>query len=289
LYFLYRAFRVALPDGDAHRYALLVLFLPSMLFWPSGLGKEAFVTFGIGLFAYGGARLLAGYRSWGGPLATGVLLAGVVRPHVAAALFVSLAVAYLLRRPPRRATELTPLRMAVAVVVLGVGGWLTVTTAAEYLGVEDLSVTSVDGAISDTADQTSTGDSQYEAPGAEGVADLPVAAFSVLFRPLPFEATNGQMMLAALEGAFLVVLTARSWRCLLTVPGRLRDQPYLIVCLIYLLVFVYAFSNFSNFGLLTRQRVQVLPFFLALLALPRRPALRRDPASPRPRLEGAHR
>ena len=46
LYFLYRAFRVAVPDGDAHRYALLVLFLPSMLFWPSGLGKEAFMTFG---------------------------------------------------------------------------------------------------------------------------------------------------------------------------------------------------------------------------------------------------
>lgn len=289
LYFLYRAFRVALPHGDAHRYALLVLFLPSMLFWPSGLGKEAFVTFGIGLFAYGGARLLAGYRSWSGPLLSGMLLTGVVRPHVAAALFVSLTVAYLLRRPPRPATELTPLRMAFAVAVLGVGGWLTVSIAAEYLGVEEVSVASVDGAISDTAGKTGKGDSQYQAPGVGGITDLPLAGFSVLFRPLPFEATNAQMMLAAAEGSLLLVLVARSWRSLLLVPSRLRDQPYLILCLIYLLLFVYAFSNFSNFGLLTRERVQVLPFFLALLALPGRRATADRSAASRLHLEGVRR
>jgi hypothetical protein len=34
------------------------------------------------------------------------------------------------------------------------------------------------------------------------------------------------------------------------------------------LVFVYAFSSFSNFGLLARQRVQALPFLLVLYALP---------------------
>ena len=43
VYLLYRAFRVALPDGDHRRYAYLVFLLPSMLYWPSSIGKEAWL------------------------------------------------------------------------------------------------------------------------------------------------------------------------------------------------------------------------------------------------------
>ncbi len=63
-----RAFATALPDGDARRYALLVLFLPSLLFWPSSIGKEAWMTLALGLGAYGAARCSpagrAASRSW---------------------------------------------------------------------------------------------------------------------------------------------------------------------------------------------------------------------------------
>jgi hypothetical protein len=44
------------------------------------------------------------------------------------------------------------------------------------------------------------------------------------------------------------------------------------VCLAYSAIFVYGFSYFANFGILTRERVQVLPFVLVFLALPH-PAL----------------
>jgi hypothetical protein len=270
-YFLYRAFRVALPGGNARRYAFLVLFLPSMLYWPSSLGKEAFMLLGIGLFAYGAALLLSGYHRWPGPLVLGVLITGVVRPHVTAALFLGLGVAYLLRRRPTPATELTPLAFVASSVLLGAAGLAVVFQAASFLHIDDLSVDGVDSAINDTADRTDTGGSSYDATGVDSVGDLPVAAFSVLFRPTILEASNPQMMMAALEGALLMVLVAVGWRSLLQVPGRLRREPYLILCLVYALVFIFAFSSFSNFGILTRQRVQVLPFVLVFLAL-RRPS-----------------
>ena len=41
LVLFYRAFRVALPDGDHRRYAKLVFFFPSLLFWTSAIGKDA--------------------------------------------------------------------------------------------------------------------------------------------------------------------------------------------------------------------------------------------------------
>ena len=47
-YLLYRAFRIAVPNGDARRYALLVFLLPSMLYWPSSIGKEAWLMLFVG-------------------------------------------------------------------------------------------------------------------------------------------------------------------------------------------------------------------------------------------------
>jgi hypothetical protein len=48
---------------------------------------------------------------------------------------------------------------------------------------------------------------------------------------------------------------------------------------VYSLLFVFGFSTISNFGILARERTQVLPFFLVLLAIP---AARRGPARAAP-------
>lgn len=274
-YFLYRAFRVSIHDGDVRRYALLLLLLPSVLFWPASLGKEALVTFGIGLMAYGSALLLAGYRTWAVPLLLGVAVTGVVRPHITAALFAALAVAWFLRRRPRPATELTPLAYVGGAVGIIVTGALVASFAATFLEV-DLSVDGFTSAIGETTELTDEGGSTFTPATVHSPLDMPLAAFTILFRPLLVEATNAQMLLAAGEGSLLlllVALSAKSWRHL---PQRLRRQPYLIFCLAYMLVFVYAFSNFGNFGILTRQRVQVLPFLLVFLAL-RPPRVRPEP------------
>lgn len=269
LYFFYRAFRVAVPDGDARRYSLLVFFLPSMLFWPSGLGKEAWMTLGIGLVAYGAALLFSGHRRWVVPLALGLLATGVVRPHITAALMAGIAAAYLMARRPRPATELTPIARAAGILVIALAAFVTTHQAANFLGVDKVSVSSVDGAIDETAKSTATGGSEYQADSVNSPIDFPRAAISVLFRPFPFEADNAQMMLAGAEGSLLLLLLGLSAGRLRDVRRRLRRQPYLLMCLVYSALFIYAFSNFSNFGILTRERVQVLPFVLVLFALPR--------------------
>jgi hypothetical protein len=58
------------------------------------------------------------------------------------------------------------------------------------------------------------------------------------------------------------------------------DTPYLIMAGIYSLLFVYGFSSFANYGILVRQRVQVLPFLLVFVAMPPlRSGKRRAPAA----------
>lgn len=270
LYFFYRAFRTALPDGDHRRYAVLVLFLPSMLFWPSGLGKDAWMTFGIGLVALGAARMLSGGSSWLVPLGAGLAATTLVRPHITAALFAGIAVAVVVRRSQRRGTATTPLVRAATVAAVVVVGLLVVGRAAEFLGVEEVSPSGFDEAAQETGEQTAQGGSEFDAQSVNSPIDLPEAAVSVLFRPFIFEADGAAMKMAAAEGMLLLFLLLRSAHRMPGVLVRLRREPYLIVCLVYTILFVYAFSNFANFGILTRQRVQVLPFVLVLMALPLR-------------------
>ena len=277
-YFLYKAFRVAVPDGEHRRYAILVMFLPSMLFWPSGLGKEAWMMLGIGLTALGAARLLSGYRHWAPGLLLGLTATALVRPHITAALFIGIAAAMILRKSLRPQTALTPLvRLGSIAAVVAVGFYM-VSMAASFLEMDDVSVSGLDAAMASQQERTGQGGSEFAPVAVNSPLDLPLAAFSVAVPSLrlrgrqPADAAGRPRRAALLLGLVALRCPRRSAR------ARLRTQPYLILCLVYTLLFVYAFSNFSNFGILTRQRVQVLPFVLVFLALPRPPPLRRTPA-----------
>src|SRR5262249_51767614 len=110
---------------------------------------------------------------------------------------------------------------------------------------------------------------------------------------------SAQEMLTALEGAVLIWLTIRALRRSGQALKSARDHPYLLYCLGALIVFVVAFSGFSNFGILARERTVVQPLFLVFVSLPanldeRRPSAERvrRPARapvgpPRPRRRAA--
>src|SRR4029453_11431020 len=81
----------------------LLFFMPSMLYWPSSIGKEAWMLFTLGLAAFGTARVRTA-RPWGGIALAGVALwlAAIVGAHVSGMVVLGLVVAYLFARPPRR-------------------------------------------------------------------------------------------------------------------------------------------------------------------------------------------
>lgn len=268
LFLFFRAFRLALPQADSRRYAALVLFLPSLLFWPSSIGKESWMTFMLGLATYGAARFLTRHPGGLPCLAAGLTGVALVRPHMAILVFSGLFVAYLLR-PSARTSLLSPLAKAAMVVLLLGSGAVLLQQTQSFFGLEETSASSVGDVIDATNAQTSQGGSAYDAAPVRSPADLPMAAVNVLFRPFPHEASNPQALVAAAEGVALLALAVASSRRLRTLPGLLRHNSYLVFVSTYTLLFITAFSSFANFGILTRQRVQVFPFFLVLLALPK--------------------
>jgi hypothetical protein len=270
LFLFYRAFTIAVPEGRVRTYGRLIFFLPSLAFWPSAIGKDAWMTLALGLVAYGAARVLSG-ETWRGLLIAGWGLwwAAVVRPHVAGLAGVALAVGYLFRPTRKELRQLAPVAKGLSMIVVVVIAAVMVIRAERFLsdwGVEtDRGVSGVQNSITAS---TAQGGSYFVPSILRSPTQTPNAVLTVLFRPLPMEAHNSRALVASLEGTFMLLFTLMRIHWGLAALRSIRRQPYIALALAYTGMFVVAFSSFANFGLLVRQRVQVLPFFLVLLCIP---------------------
>jgi hypothetical protein len=63
-------------------------------------------------------------------------------------------------------------------------------------------------------------------------------------------------------------LCALSVRRLARLPRELARRPYVAFAVVYTFAFIYAFSSLVNFGILARQRSQLLPALFVVLCLP---------------------
>jgi hypothetical protein len=267
-FFFYRAFVTALPDCDAKRYALLVMLWPTMLYWPSSIGKDCWLVFALGIAALGAARVLV--RRPGGYtlLVLGTVLGSLVRPHVSLLLLIAFAVALLLGRRADRPGAVTPTavaKIAGLVVVLALGGYAA-TRTADLLNSQDIN-TSVDSALATNGNRTEQGGSSFSGADPQNPVGYAQAAVTILFRPLPIEAHGTESMATALEGLFLLGLVLVSWRRLLSIPRRIRPEPYVALAVSFVLMFIFAFGTIANFGILARERSQMMPFLFILLSL----------------------
>ena len=272
LLLFWRAFLRAVPVGDGRRYGLLVLFLPSLLYWPSALGKDAWCVMGLGFLSYGVACFMTRRWIWGAlSMVAGLAAVVYVRPHVALIVFCGIVLAAVVGKSQKK----SPAAPVVRVVVFGalfVMGTVLASSTSSFLGVKSLNSETVDQQLNKAEGRTSKEEvgSTFTPVRVNTPLDLPLATVTVLFRPFPWEAHNGPSLGTAAEGVFLIYLSWRGRRRFLSIPHCMRNYPYVAYAVGYLFVFVFAFSAFSNFGILARQRAQVMPAFLVFLCLPER-------------------
>jgi hypothetical protein len=279
LFLFYRAFRLAFPSGDHRRYAFLVFFMPSLLFWPSSIGKESWLLFALGVTAYGTARVLAS-KTGGFPLiALGSLGTLMVRPHVTLIAIMAVGAAYLLRRPEQRSLLSAPAKV-IGLIALTLATLLVMSQVENFFGVKPLDQGGTSQVLNKTETQTSQGGSEFTAARPHSPLGYGEAVVTVFFRPWPVEAHSGQALFASLEGVVLLGLILTSLRRLAAIPREIKRTPYVAYALSFTVLFVYAFSSIGNFGIMARQRVLMFPLLLVLLCVPRRPALGRAAKEP---------
>jgi hypothetical protein len=203
-------------------------------------------------------------------LAVGLLLGSIVRPHIALMELLAFAFALLIgRRADARPGAITPGSVAkiAGLLILLVLGAVLVNRTGDLLSSNDITP-SVDSALERNSNQTAEGGSAFTPSDPQQPVGYAIAGVTILVRPFLYEAHGTDQLGVALEGLGLIVLAACSWRRLVTIPRRLRSDPYVTMAIVYILLFIFALGTVSNFGILSRQRSQVMPFVFVLLCVP---------------------
>lgn len=267
----------SIPGLEQRRFALLCMWVPSVVFWPSSLGKEAWILFASGVLALGLSHLYLWTRPVLGLVlaALGALGIGALRIHLAAVFLVGAAFAFvqgLLLPESGRFQRRRGGRFALAVVSLAL------MSAVAYSAVNRLGLskdggdflTGLDSALNRAATMSETGGSAFTPINAKNPVLWPWAIVRTLTRPLPTDVNSLSAVFPALEtSAFLIALVAARRR-LANIGACLRRSTFLAYCLATSAVFGLVFSAFGNLGILVRQRSLVVPYLLLLLCLPAR-------------------
>jgi hypothetical protein len=273
-WYFYKAFRVAFPEGDSRLFAVLIFYLPSMWYWPSSLGKDSLVMMFLGLGVYGFALLFRAVMFRGLFCAgLGLLGAFMIRPPIATALMVAAAAAFLLRPARRQSAQVTAMTWLIMVPALAFVAFFTITHTATYLGNSN----AIEAFQANRSTDFNTGEtgSNFTPPNALSPTGFPQAVITTNFRPFPWEAGGLFPALTSMEGVLLGLLIVARRTQIFRGLRRWRANGMVLFSLAAFLAFSVILSSLANFGLLARQRTQVLPFLFMLICMVAKPRRQR--------------
>ncbi len=269
----YKAFTLTFPSAVAghRRYAYLIFFLPSLLFWTADSSKESIMMVSLGICAYGIAKVLRHAPGGFTLLALGVIPGYFVRPNELMVLLGGFAVA-LMVRSGSSGQRFSGLRRIGGLLFMGLLVGISVYLTVHYLhignGAGQLNLQKIgqNNSAGSGAGFGSSGVAYHSSP-----LYLPVDIYTVLFDPLGFNAHGTGEYVASLENLILLGIAVSSYRQLRMLVRTSFCRPYVMMCLVYSLGFMYAFAGLGNLGLIYRERAMLLPFLLVLFAIPRSP------------------
>lgn len=271
---------LAVPGLMTRRYALLCVLAPSLVYWPSSIGKDALLIFLLGIATYGIARILS-QEALTVPVlmvAAGLIGAAYIRPHMVGiwlgGAFPALLVALLRGRDPWGRGVSRPLNRALLIPIIfvaGVGLVLVSLATVRYLdpgAADDEAASSITSIVDETTRRTVQAGSAFEPPDISNPARWPYASVRTLTRPLLIEARGAAQLFTALELSIFLGLCAVSWRRLLSMPKLIFTYPYVAFAMTTMFLCGLAFTSFANLAILARQRSIVMAFMLLIVCLP---------------------
>lgn len=229
----------------------LILFLPSISYWSSAIGKDAVSFLSICTLVY--AVTTANRKT---PLyIISIFLMLMVRPHVAFMIVASYVFYFIVQSKVHLVFKLT------ALPILTIGALILLNLTTEYVGIDE---TSTSGVV-DYYDSTQGANNKGGGGIDTSSMSLPVKLFSYMFRPLPFEAHSAITLIASIENSILLLTfiflmyTSKSKLKLLVVDKRLWLTTYIIFTSIMLSY------GLSNLGIAARQKWMFMPILIYLL------------------------
>lgn len=257
---------------NIRRLATLVIFLPSVSFWSSAIGKDALSFMATGLALWSVLNLRR--RIWLFVISIFVML--LVRPHIAGLMVVAIACSMLMQRKVSLAQRALVGGAAFA------GAVLLIPLALNYSGLGgDDGATDLGAYIEQRQ--------RYNQEGGGGVdisaMSPPMQLFTYLFRPLPFEAHSVFSFVASLDNVVLLFLFF--WGGWVMMKRRKYQKQVFSENRIFL--WIYSLSAWlilslttANLGISVRQKWMFAPMliflFISVIGRPRQHAAEQRPS-----------
>lgn len=256
--------------------AIACLFIPSCVFWGSGLMKDSFTLSAVGWFTYAFYNLFI--KKQRKPkfvifliISSFVILA--IKPYIFFALLPG-AILWMSNNIKAKINHkfiknlFAPFFFAVGAI----GGYFALQQMGDALG--DYKLDSVlDKAVLTQQDMKAEhygGKSfdigNFDASAGGIISKAPSAIFAGIFRPGLWDARNAVMLVSSLENTYLLLLTVFLLIKLkfLGFFKYINKNPLVLFSIMFSIFFAFSVGlTVANFGSLVRLRIPELPFFVA--------------------------
>lgn len=259
---------------NIRRLATLIIFLPSVSFWSSAIGKDALSFMATGLALWVALNL----RQRKLLMVIAILVMLLVRPHIAGLMVIAIGGSMVFQRK---------ISFAQRALVGGgafAGAAFLIPFALNYSGL------SGDGGATDVGAYIEQRQG-YNQEGGGGVdisaMSPPMQLFTYLFRPLPFEAHSVYAFAASLDNVVLLFLFVWGGREMV----RRRKPQKLALSENRIFLWIYSLSAWlilsmttANLGISVRQKWMFAPMliflFISVIGRPRQPRAEQHPSVP---------
>lgn len=230
---------------------LLVVFLPSISFWSSALGKDS-ISFLAATLALWAVLNIPKRKII---MSTAIMLMLLVRPHMAGIMVIALALSLI---AIGRQINLSK-RMMMGILLVSVIAAL-VPFAANYAGIQNYTD------LNAVTEYIETRQS-YNMDGGGGIdisgMSLPMQLFTYLFRPLPYEAHSLPAFMASLDNLVLLLLFLHAIRFTHLKSNTQANHAFLWLYVIGATLVLA--TTTANLGISVRQKWMIMPMLLYLL------------------------
>ena len=283
----YRLVNILYP-GHAKSLAYIILFMPSLVFWGGGIMKDSYMLGATCWVAYSFYNVFIARKKvfWNGFfLVLNVVMILNCKPY----LLISLIPGFLFwaNNSYLKNIKNTTIRVLIfpaLILIFIASGTLIFNSLSDSMGAYG----SVEGAIKkaqvtqdDLLREWHYGGNNYKLNRIDGsisglLGSAPLATFTALFRPLPWEIGSPTMVVSAIENTVLILFVLYS----LIRIGPFRffritfKDPFLVYCLVFSLFFAFGVGIAgTNFGALVRYKIPLMPFFFSLIYIIRQKSI----------------
>jgi len=258
------------------KFSIAILFMPSVVFWGSGMLKDSWTIAAAGMFTYSFYRIFINKNSLFINV-TMIIISSLILISIKPYIFIALFPGSLIWGSWDKIVGIKNYILKIIIVPLvfslGIGiGFFVWTLVSPNLG----DYSSLDSMIlkahvsyEDLKQDYYQGNSfdlgTYDPTLAGVMSKFPIATITGLFRPYIWESKNIVMIFSGIENLLIMffviyVLVKKP----MTAVINIISNPLVLFCLIFAIFFSFSVAiSTSNFGALVRLRIPMIPFFIS--------------------------